>query len=96
MWHVIISSIVSITIAIVSLSRVTETKPLVVLAALQVVVGLVVDALNVHRNFSKEEGLIRGTVMWGAILYGLSYGSIYAMSQISSMICPNPIWCSFN
>jgi hypothetical protein len=86
MYGVVISSLVSITIAIVTLSRVRETQPLVVLAALQIVLGAVVDALSVHRFLSKQEGLIRGTVLWGAILYGLSYASIYAMAQMSSRL----------
>jgi hypothetical protein len=85
MCSVVISSIVSITIAIVTLTRVQETQPLVVLAALQVVLSLIMDALNVHRFFQKQEGLIRATVLWGAILYGVSYASIYAMAQMSSM-----------
>lgn len=85
MCLVVISSIVSIAIATVTLSRVQETQPLIVLAALQVVLGFIMDALNVHRFFQKQEGLIRATVLWGAILYGVSYASIYAMAQMSSM-----------
>jgi len=85
MCSVVTSSIVSIAIATVTLSRVQETQPLIVLAALQVVLGFIMDALNVHRFFQKQEGLIRATVLWGAILYGVSYASIYAMGQMSSM-----------
>jgi hypothetical protein len=84
--HVVISSIVSITIAIVTLSRVRETAPLVVLAALQIVIGFVVDALNVHRYLKqKQDGLLIGTVGWGAILYVVSYATIYATASMTSM-----------
>ncbi|KAI9867543.1 MAG: hypothetical protein M1813_008342 [Trichoglossum hirsutum] len=83
MCSVVVSSIVSITIAIVTLTRIRETQPLVVLAALQVVLGFIVDALNVHRFFKKKGGLIRAMVLWGAILYGISYASVFALSQMS-------------
>ena len=85
MYWVVISSIVSIVIAIVTLTRVKETPPLVVLVAMQIVLSFIMDALNVHRYFQKQEGLMRATVLWGAILYGISYASIYALAQVSSM-----------
>ncbi|KAI9779439.1 MAG: hypothetical protein M1839_007404 [Geoglossum umbratile] len=83
MCLVVIASIVSITIAIVTLTRMRETPALVVLAALQVVLSLIMDALSVQRYFQKQQGLVRSTVLWGAILYGVSYASIYAMAQVS-------------
>jgi hypothetical protein len=86
MCSVVISSVVSITIAVVTLTRMRETQPLVVLAALQVVLSFFMDALNVHRVFQKQQGLIRATVLWGAILYGMSYASIYEMGQMSSIV----------
>jgi len=56
-----------------------------VLASLQIFIDLVVDLLSVHRFLkSKQDGIIRGTVVWGAILYGVSYASIYSMAQMSS------------
>jgi hypothetical protein len=89
MCTVSISSIASITIAIVTLTRVRETQPLIILAALQVALGFVMDALVVHRYVKrKQEGLIRGMIFWGAILYGVSYASIYAMGQMSSRSKP--------
>jgi len=93
------SSLVSIGIAIFTLSHVQETQALVVLAAMQVVLSLMLDAVNVHRYFAMrrrvkyettEVGLIRGMVFWGAILYGVSYASIYAMAQMSSESQPAP------
>jgi hypothetical protein len=94
MCSVVVSSIVSITIAIVTLTRIRETQPLVVLAALQVVLGFIVDALNVHRFFKEKGGLIRAMVLWGAILYGISYASVFALSQMSSMSPFLPGHCS--
>jgi len=97
MCSTVISSLVSIGIAIFTLSRVQETQALVVLAAMQVVLNLMLDAVNVHRYFATrrrakyettEVGLIRGMVLWGAILYGVSYASIYAMAQMSSESSP--------
>jgi hypothetical protein len=83
--HVCLSSIITITLAIVALVRIRETQPLVVLASLQIFIDLVVDLLSVHRFLkSKQDGIIRGTVVWGAILYGVSYASIYSMAQMSS------------
>ena len=83
---VLISSVVTITIVIVTLSRVHESQPLLVLASMQVVLSVVMDAINVHRYLNKkEDGLIRGTIWWGAVLYGVSYASVYAMAQMSSM-----------
>jgi hypothetical protein len=84
MCSVATASIVSITIAIVTLTRMREIPSLVVLAALQVVLSLIMDALGVQRFFQKQRGLVRSTVLWGAILYGVSYASIYAMAQMSS------------
>ena len=97
------SSLVSIGIAVFTLSRIQETQALVVLAAMQVVLSLMLDAVNVHRYFAirrrvkyetidgdgkevEKVGLIRGMVLWGAILYGVSYASIYAMAQMSSKL----------
>jgi hypothetical protein len=86
MCSVVISSVVSIAIAVVILTRMRETQPLVVLAALQVVLSFIMDALNVHRFFQKQQGLIRATGVWGAILDGISYASIYAIGQMSSIV----------
>lgn len=92
MCSVVISSIVSITIIAVTLTKVHESQPLVVLASLQVVLSVVMDLLNVHRFLRrKQEGLIRATILWGAILYAVSYASIYAMSQMISMSTPRQL-----
>ncbi|KAJ2897708.1 hypothetical protein MKZ38_004485 [Zalerion maritima] len=80
--NILLASVVTVTIAFVTLSKVKEDKPLLIFAALHVVLDVIKGIVNIHKYLNEEKGLVRMTVVWGIILYAVSYIALYALSQM--------------
>lgn len=76
-----ISSLISIILSSVSLARTRGSRPLMILAGMQIVLGALIDFIHIHRMALKAEGWSRSISVWAVPLVVVSIFSIYAFYQ---------------
>ncbi len=83
-WNMVIitlSSLISVILSSITLVRSRGSQPLMVLAGMQIVLAVVVDAIHVHRLIVKSEGWSKGMAPWGVLLVVTGVFSVWAFYQ---------------
>lgn len=78
---VTVSSLVSIILSSVTLARTRGSRPLMILAGMQIVLGAIIDFIHIHRVALKAEGWSKSLSLWAIPLVIVSVFSIYAFYQ---------------
>jgi magnesium-transporting ATPase (P-type) len=78
---VTVSSLISIIISGVTLARTRGSRPLMILAGMQIVLGALVDIIHIHRIVSKAEGWTGSISFWAIPLLVVSIFSLYALYE---------------
>ena len=78
-------AIVTVTVSALSVSRVQGSRELVTLLVMNMVFGIVLDAVHVHRYVRRsEKGLITGLAGWLVILMGVSLAASQMIEPMTS------------
>jgi hypothetical protein len=80
-WNIVLvslSSFISIILSAVTLARTRGSQPLMVLAGMQIILGLLVDAVHIHRLVVKSEGWSNGMGAWGVPMVVTGVFSVWA------------------
>lgn len=77
-----LSSLVSIILSGITLARTRGSRPLMVLAGMQIVLGALVDIVHIHRIISKAQGWTNSMSLWTFPLLITSIFSVYAFYQL--------------
>jgi hypothetical protein len=83
-WNIVLvslSSLISVILSIVTLARTRGSQPLMILAAMQIVLGVLVDAVHIHRLVVKCEGWSNGLGAWGMPMVATGIFSVWAFYQ---------------
>lgn len=86
---VTISSLISIILSSVTLARTQGSRPLMILAGMQIVLGAIMDFIHIHRVALKAEGFSRSLSLWAVPLVIVSVFSIYAFYQFPCEMTPS-------
>jgi hypothetical protein len=78
---VTLSSLISVILSAITLARTRGSQPLMILAGMQIVLGVLVDAIHVHRLIVKSEGWSNGMGGWGVPMVVTAVFSIWAFYQ---------------
>ncbi|OAL45876.1 hypothetical protein IQ07DRAFT_603805 [Pyrenochaeta sp. DS3sAY3a] len=78
---VTVSSLISIILSSVTLARTRGSRPLMILAGMQIVLGAIIDFIHIHRVALKAEGWSKSLSLWAIPLVIVSVFSIYAFYQ---------------
>ncbi|EJT82459.1 hypothetical protein GGTG_02432 [Gaeumannomyces tritici R3-111a-1] len=79
-----ITSIITIALAAISISKVHESPALTALLVLQIIFGIVLDAVSVHRYAAHKHdpGLLPGTAFWLVILCCVAFAASQVVGQM--------------
>ena len=83
-WNICIvslSSLISIILSAVTMARSRGSQPLMILAGMQIALGVLVDAVHVHRLMVKTEGWSNSLGPWGVPMILTGVFSIWAFYQ---------------
>jgi hypothetical protein len=83
-WNIVlvsVSSLVSVILSAVTLARTRGSQPLMILAGMQIVLGVLVDAVHVHRLVVKCVGWSNGMGAWGVPMVATGVFSVWAFYQ---------------
>ena len=83
-WNIFLvtlSSFISVVLSAVTLARTRGSQPLMILAGMQLVLGVIVDAVHVHRLAVKQEGWSNRLGAWGVPMIATAVFSVWAFYQ---------------
>ncbi|KAH7080531.1 hypothetical protein BKA63DRAFT_488282 [Paraphoma chrysanthemicola] len=83
-WNITVvtlSSLVSVILSSVTLARTRGSQALMVLAGMQIVLGVLIDAIHIHRLMVKSEGWSNGMGAWGIPMVITGVFSVWAFYQ---------------
>jgi hypothetical protein len=78
---VTISSLVSIILSGVTMARIRGSRPLLILAGMQIVLHALIDSIHIHRMLVGSPGWSNSTSIWAVPLLVVSFFSIYAFYE---------------
>lgn len=78
---VTLSSLISVILSAVTLARTRGSQPLMILAGMQIVLGVLVDAVHIHRLVMKSKGWSEGMGIWGVPMVVTAVFSVWAFYQ---------------
>ncbi|CAO2656528.1 Nn.00g053310.m01.CDS01 [Neocucurbitaria sp. VM-36] len=76
-----VSSLISIIISGVTLARTRGSRPLMILAGMQIVLNALIDFIHIHRMVLKAQGWSKSISFWAIPLLVVSIFSVYAFYQ---------------
>ena len=83
-WNIVLvtlSSLIFVVLSAFTLARTRGSHPLMILAGIQIVLGVLVDAVHVHRLMVKSEGRIDRIGAWGMPIVVTGVFSVWAFYQ---------------
>lgn len=83
-WNIVLvslSSLATVILSAVTLARTRGSQPLMILAGMQIVLGVLVDAVHLHRLLGKSEGRIDRIGAWGVPMVATGVFSVWAFYQ---------------
>jgi hypothetical protein len=83
-WNIVLvtlSSFISVILSAVTLARTRGSQPLMILAGTQLVLGVIVDAVHVHRLVVKQEGWSNTLEWWAVPMIVTAVFSVWAFYQ---------------